>query len=80
MNAFGNWLATSWLGGLLKMAAGVALGSLYVALQEGGLNSINMSTVSQAVTAALIVVTPVVINALNKADGRYGLTPTPPAE
>ena len=80
MNAFGNWLATSWLGGLLKMAAGVALGSLYVALQNGGLGSIDMNSVNQAVTAALIVVTPVIINALNKADGRYGLGNPPPAE
>lgn len=64
MEQFGVWLATSPLGGALKAASGAVLVWLL-----DNVASLNLNPVVQvAVVAAL----PVIINALNPNDPRYG--------
>ena len=65
----GTWLATTWEGSLVKVALGAALGALasYVATAQ-------VHPLVMALTAAVV---PVLINALNRQDPRYGLSAMP---
>ena len=65
----GVWLATTWEGSLVKVALGAALGALasYVATAQ-------VHPLVMALTAAVV---PVLINALNRQDPRYGLSASP---
>ena len=59
-----RWLADSPYAGILKIAAGAALGAV--------LDYLTTSDVSPLVVAISAAVIPVAINALNPADPRYG--------
>jgi hypothetical protein len=65
----GTWLATTWEGSLVKVALGAALGALasYVATAQ-------VHPLVMALTAAVV---PILINALNRQDPRYGLSAAP---
>jgi len=59
-----HWLATTWEGSILKIATGAALGALLSWLATADVHPLIV-----AVSAAVI---PVIINALNGDDSRYG--------
>jgi len=59
-----HWLASTWEGSILKIAAGAALGALLSWLATADVHPLIV-----AVSAAVI---PVIINALNGDDSRYG--------
>ena len=59
-----HWLATSWEGSILKIAAGAGLGAVLSWLATADVHPLIV-----AVSAAVITV---IINALNGDDSRYG--------
>jgi len=59
-----HWLATTWEGSIVKIATGAALGALLSWLATADVHPLIV-----AVSAAII---PVIINALNGEDTRYG--------
>ena len=59
-----HWLATTWEGSILKIAAGAGLGAVLSWLATADVHPLIV-----AVSAAVI---PVIINALNGEDPRYG--------
>jgi uncharacterized membrane protein len=59
-----EWLASSWEGSIVKIAGGAALGALLSWLATADIHPLIV-----AVSAAVI---PVIINALNGQDPRYG--------
>ena len=59
-----HWLATTWEGSILKIAAGAGLGAVMSWLATADVHPLIV-----AVSAAVI---PVFINALNGDDSRYG--------
>jgi len=61
-----RWLASTWEGSILKIASGAALGALLSWLATADVHPLIV-----AVSAAVI---PVIINALNGEDTRYGRT------
>jgi hypothetical protein len=61
---FGVWLATSPLGGAFKAATGAVL-----VWMLDNVGSFNLPAVAQV---AIVAALPVVINAINPADPRYG--------
>ncbi len=63
------WLATTWEGSLVKIAAGAALGAVASWLATADIHPLVV-----AIGAAVI---PVVVNALNDRDPRYGLGSQP---
>lgn len=60
----GRWLATAWEASILKIAAGAALGAVASWLAT--------SDVHPLVVAVGAAVIPVLVNALNGQDPRYG--------
>lgn len=64
-----NWLATTWEGSITKIALGAALGALLSWLTTADIHPLIVG-----IGAAVI---PVIINALNGADPRYGRHPLP---
>ena len=65
-----HWLATTWEGSILKIASGAALGALLSWLATADVHPLIV-----AISAAVI---PVIINALNGEDTRYGRTDNGP--
>ena len=59
-----KWLASTWEGSLVKITAGAALGAV--------LSWLATADVHPLVVAIGAAVIPVIINALNKTDTRYG--------
>jgi len=59
-----HWLASTWEGSIVKIATGAALGALLSWLATADVHPLIV-----AVSAAII---PVIINALNGDDSRYG--------
>ena len=59
-----HWLATTWEGSIVKIAGGAALGALLSWLATADVHPLIV-----AISAAVI---PVIINALNGDDPRYG--------
>ena len=59
-----HWLATTWEGSILKIAAGAGLGAVLSWLATADVHPLIV-----AISAAII---PVIINALNGDDSRYG--------
>jgi hypothetical protein len=59
-----HWLASTWEGSIVKIAGGAALGALLSWLATADVHPLIV-----AVSAAVI---PVIINALNGDDPRYG--------
>jgi hypothetical protein len=70
MNKLGNWIANSPLGGALKAALGVVLSMILVETTSGGIDFANWQTWLYAALGAAL---PVIINALNRSDSRYGV-------
>jgi len=60
-----KWLANTWEGSVFKIAAGAGLGALASWLMTADIHPLIV-----AISAAVI---PVLINALNSADSRYGV-------
>jgi hypothetical protein len=60
-----KWLANTWEGSVFKIAAGAGLGALASYLMTSDVHPLIV-----AISAAVI---PVLINALNSADSRYGV-------
>ena len=60
-----KWLAQSWEGSIVKIAAGAALGAVASWLMTADVHPLIVG-----IGAAVI---PVIINALNSADSRYGV-------
>jgi hypothetical protein len=60
-----KWLANTWEGSVFKIAAGAGLGALASYLMTSDVHPLIV-----AISAAVI---PVLINALNSADKRYGV-------
>jgi hypothetical protein len=60
-----KWLATTWEGSIVKITAGAALGAIASWLMTADVHPLIV-----AIGAAVI---PVLINALNSADKRYGV-------
>jgi hypothetical protein len=60
-----KWLANTWEGSVFKIAAGAGLGALASYLMTSDVHPLIV-----AISAAII---PVLINALNSADSRYGV-------
>jgi len=61
-----HWLASTWEGSIVKIATGAALGALLSWLATADVHPLIV-----AISAAVI---PVIINALNGEDTRYGRT------
>jgi len=61
-----KWLANTWEGSIVKITAGAALGAIASWLMTADVHPLIV-----AIGAAVI---PVLINALNSADSRYGVT------
>ena len=59
-----HWLASTWEGSIVKIATGAALGALLSWLATADVHPLIV-----AISAAVI---PVIINALNGEDTRYG--------
>jgi hypothetical protein len=68
--AIREWLANTWEGSIIKIALGAALGAL-----GSWLATADVHPLIVALGAAVI---PVIINALNTADPRYGRGHQPP--
>lgn len=64
MEQFGVWLATSPLGGAFKAASGAVLVWL--------VDNVGSFDLHPALQVAIVAALPVLINALNPADPRYG--------
>lgn len=64
-----EWLANTWEGSIVKIAAGAALGALLSWLTTADIHPLIVG-----IGAAVI---PVIINALNSDDLRYGRHPQP---
>ena len=64
-----EWLANTWEGSIIKIALGAALGAL-----GSWLATADVHPLVVGIGAAVI---PVLINALNSADQRYGRHPNP---
>jgi hypothetical protein len=64
-----QWLASTWEGSIVKIAAGAALGAV--------LSWLTTADIHPLVVAIGAAVIPVLINALNTADPRYGKHPLP---
>lgn len=60
-----QWLAQTWEGSIVKIAAGAALGAVASWLMTADVHPLIVG-----IGAAVI---PVIINALNSADSRYGV-------
>jgi hypothetical protein len=60
-----KWLANTWEGSIVKITAGAALGAIASWLMTADIHPLIV-----AIGAAVI---PVLINALNSADSRYGV-------
>jgi CDP-diglyceride synthetase len=60
-----QWLANTWEGSIVKITAGAALGAIASWLMTSDVHPLIV-----AISAAVI---PVLINALNSADKRYGV-------
>jgi hypothetical protein len=60
-----EWLAQTWEGSIVKIAAGAALGAVASWLMTADVHPLIVG-----IGAAVI---PVIINALNSADSRYGV-------
>jgi hypothetical protein len=60
-----KWLAQTWEGSIVKIALGAALGALASWLMTADVHPLGVG-----LGAAVI---PVIINALNSADSRYGV-------
>lgn len=60
-----KWLANTWEGSIVKITAGAALGATASWLMTSDVHPLIV-----AIGAAVI---PVIINALNSADSRYGV-------
>jgi hypothetical protein len=60
-----KWLANTWEGSVFKITAGAGLGALASYLMTSDVHPLIV-----AISAAVI---PVLINALNSADSRYGV-------
>ena len=60
-----KWLANTWEGSIVKIAAGAALGAVASWLMTSDVHPLIV-----AIGAAVI---PVLVNALNSADKRYGV-------
>jgi CDP-diglyceride synthetase len=60
-----KWLANTWEGSIVKITAGAALGAIASWLMTADIHPLIV-----AIGAAVI---PVLINALNSADKRYGV-------
>lgn len=60
-----QWLASTWEGSIVKITAGAALGAIASWLMTSDVHPLIV-----AIGAAVI---PVLINALNSADKRYGV-------
>jgi hypothetical protein len=60
-----KWLANTWEGSIVKITAGAALGAIASWLMTADVHPLIV-----AIGAAVI---PVLINALNSADSRYGV-------
>lgn len=71
MNAFQNFLANTWFGGIVKNFVSVVLGAYLVDLVAH--NAIDLTEAKSYLVAGVVAVLPVIINALNPADTRYGL-------
>jgi len=65
-----HWLASTWEGSVVKIATGAALGALLSWLATADVHPLIV-----AISAAVI---PVIINALNGEDTRYGRTDNGP--
>jgi hypothetical protein len=65
----GTWLATTWEGSIVKIALGAALGAL-----ASWIATADVHPLIVAITAAVV---PVLINALNRQDPRYGRSAMP---
>ena len=61
-----HWLSSTWEGSIVKIATGAALGALLSWLATADVHPLIV-----AISAAVI---PVIINALNGEDTRYGRT------
>lgn len=64
-----EWLANTWEGSIVKIAAGAALGAV--------LSWLTTSDVHPLIVGIGAAVIPVLINALNSDDLRYGRHPLP---
>jgi len=64
-----EWLATTWEGSLLKIGAGAVLGAV--------LSWLTTSDVHPLIVAIGAAVIPIIVNALNDRDPRYGLGSQP---
>lgn len=64
-----EWLANTWEGSITKIALGAALGAVLSWLTTADIHPLIVG-----IGAAVI---PVIINALNQADPRYGRHPLP---
>jgi CDP-diglyceride synthetase len=60
-----QWLANTWEGSIVKITAGAALGAI-----ASWLTTADVHPLIVAIGAAVI---PVLVNALNSADKRYGV-------
>ncbi len=74
---FKTWLATSATGGLFKNAVAVVLAGFLADLTNAV--PINFAEFKTYLVAAAIAVIPVIINALNSNDPRYGVNKQPGA-
>lgn len=72
MNAVLSWLATSPLGSAAKVFLGVLLGAVLLTWKSEGV--ISFDHWQTWLIGALAVAVPIVINALNPADTRYGMS------
>ena len=65
----GIWLATTWEGSIVKITLGAALGAV-----ASYATTAQVHPLIVAITGAVV---PVLINALNRQDPRYGLSAMP---
>jgi hypothetical protein len=70
MDKFNAWLATTPLGSALKVFLGVLLGAALLTWTSEGV--ISFDEWQTWVIGALAIAVPIIINALNPADPRYG--------
>jgi len=68
--SFGNWLASSPLGTALKSALAVVLSLILTEVSTGGIDFSHWQTWAYAALGAAL---PVIVNALNGKDLRYGV-------
>lgn len=70
---FGKWLSTP-VGSWAKVFLAAFIGQLLYAFVHDGISifDVNIEMLEKALTSAVVAILPVVINALNPADTRYG--------